>query len=143
VPRVALPSAGDLQGEPRNAAAGTLRAKDPATVAERRLRFFAFDLDTDPDSAETDLDRALRTLGFTAADMRHCADADADAAQTVIAAIEQQRNTLDYDLDGAVLRLADHLMINEGPAYLIPVAVIDHASTSIVDRSKPTQWITA
>jgi DNA ligase (NAD+) len=90
---------------PRNAAAGTLRAKDPAVVAERRLRFFAFDLDTEPDSAETDLDRALRTLGFTAADMRRCADAE--EAQQVITAIEQQRNNLDYDLDGAVLRLAD------------------------------------
>ena len=55
---------------PRNAAAGTLRAKDPATVAERRLRFFAFDLHTEPDSAETDLGSALHTLGFTAADMR-------------------------------------------------------------------------
>src|SRR5215208_7223435 len=31
---------------PRNAAAGTIRAKDPAQVAERRLRFFAFDLDS-------------------------------------------------------------------------------------------------
>ena len=31
---------------PRGAAAGTIRAKDPAVVAERRLRFFAFDLDT-------------------------------------------------------------------------------------------------
>jgi DNA ligase (NAD+) len=90
---------------PRNAAAGTLRAKDPAAVAERRLRFFAFDLHTDPDSAETGLDDALRTLGFTAADMRRCADAE--AAQAVISAIEQQRNDLDYDLDGAVLRLAD------------------------------------
>jgi DNA ligase (NAD+) len=90
---------------PRNAAAGTLRAKDPATVAGRRLQFFAFDLYTDPDSAETDLDGALRTLGFTAADMQHCADAE--AAQEVITAIEQQRNNLDYDLDGAVLRLAD------------------------------------
>ena len=30
---------------PRNAAAGTVRAKDPAAVAERRLHFFAFDLD--------------------------------------------------------------------------------------------------
>jgi DNA ligase (NAD+) len=90
---------------PRSAAAGTLRAKDPAAVAERRLRFFAFDLHTDPDSAETGLDDALRTLGFTAADMRRCADAE--AAQAVISAIEQQRNDLDYDLDGAVLRLAD------------------------------------
>lgn len=92
---------------PRNAAAGTLRAKDPATVAGRRLRFFAFDLatSTEAESTDTDLDRALRTIGFTAADMRRCADAD--AAQQAIAAIEQQRNDLDYDLDGAVLRLAD------------------------------------
>ncbi|HEX6340842.1 NAD-dependent DNA ligase LigA [Umezawaea sp.] len=88
---------------PRNAAAGTLRAKDPATVAERRLTFFAFDLDAE--AAEADLERALTVLGFTAADMRHCADAD--AAQAVITTIEQRRNELDYDLDGAVLRLAD------------------------------------
>lgn len=101
---------------PRNAAAGTLRAKDPATVAGRRLRFFAFDLDTadstdsadsadSADSTDSDLGSALHTIGFTAADMRHCADAQ--AAQQAITAIEQQRNDLDYDLDGAVLRLAD------------------------------------
>jgi len=90
---------------PRNAAAGTLRAKDPATVAERRLQFLAFDLLSDPDNTDADLDRALQTLGFTVADMRHCDDAA--AAQAVITTIEQQRNDLDYDLDGAVLRLAD------------------------------------
>jgi DNA ligase (NAD+) len=90
---------------PRNAAAGTLRAKDPATVAERRLQFFAFDLLSDRDSTDADLERALQTMGFTVADMRHCDDAA--AAQAVITTIEQQRNELDYDLDGAVLRLAD------------------------------------
>ncbi|MCS7477694.1 NAD-dependent DNA ligase LigA [Umezawaea endophytica] len=90
---------------PRNAAAGTLRAKDPATVSERRQQFFAFDLTTEPDAAETDLHVALTTLGFAVADMRHCDDAE--AAQEVISAIEAQRNDLDYDLDGAVLRLAD------------------------------------
>jgi DNA ligase (NAD+) len=89
---------------PRGAAAGTLRAKDPAVVAERRLRFFAFDLDT-TDGAHADLEAALRTLGFDAADMRHCDDAA--AAQAVIGEIEATRNELDYDLDGAVLRLAD------------------------------------
>jgi DNA ligase (NAD+) len=88
---------------PRGAAAGTLRAKDPATVAERRLRFFAFDLFAD--STEADLAEGLATLGFTGADMRHCADAE--AAQAVIASIETGRNDLDYDLDGAVLRLAN------------------------------------
>jgi DNA ligase (NAD+) len=89
---------------PRGAAAGTIRAKDPAVVAERRLRFFAFDLYT-ADGAHADLEDALRTLGFDAADMRHCDDAA--AALEVIAAIEAGRGELDYDLDGAVLRLAD------------------------------------
>jgi DNA ligase (NAD+) len=90
---------------PRNAAAGTLRAKDPATVAERRLQFLAFDLLSDRDTTDADLERALQTMGFTVADMRHCDDAA--SAQAVITTIEQQRNDLDYDLDGAVLRLAD------------------------------------
>ena len=89
---------------PRGAAAGTIRAKDPAVVAERRLRFFAFDLDT-ADGVQADVEAALRTLGFEAADMRHCDDAA--AAQEVIGAIEAERAELDYDLDGAVLRLAD------------------------------------
>ncbi|WP_328324676.1 NAD-dependent DNA ligase LigA [Kribbella sp. NBC_00382] len=90
---------------PRNAAAGTLRAKDPATVAERRLQFLAFDLLSDADNTDADLEQALQTLGFTVAEMKHCDDAA--AAQAVITTIEQQRNDLDYDLDGAVLRLAD------------------------------------
>lgn len=89
---------------PRGAAAGTLRAKDPATVAERRLRFFAFDLYAS-DGTASDVEDGLTRLGFQAADMRHCADPA--AAQAVIAEIEAQRNELDYDLDGAVLRLAD------------------------------------
>ncbi|TCC24649.1 NAD-dependent DNA ligase LigA [Kribbella speibonae] len=89
---------------PRNAAAGTLRAKDSATVAERRLQFLAFDLLSETDAA-TDLERALKEMGFTVADMVHCDDAA--AAQEVITSIEQRRNELDYDLDGAVLRLAD------------------------------------
>ena len=66
---------------PRNAAAGTVRAKDPAAVAERRLHFFAFDLDAS-EGAPEDLEEGLKTLGFDAADMRHCDDAA--AAQEVI-----------------------------------------------------------
>ncbi|MFC0437837.1 NAD-dependent DNA ligase LigA, partial [Kutzneria buriramensis] len=90
---------------PRGAAAGTLRAKDPATVAERRLQLFAFDLHTSADGAPADLDQALTTLGLAAADMKVCADAE--QAQAAIAEIEESRNERDYDLDGAVLRLAD------------------------------------
>src|SRR5215207_1166368 len=89
---------------PRGAAAGTVRAKDPKTVAERRLRFFAFDLDA-TDGAHTDLEQALKDLGFGAATMEHCDDAD--AALAAIRGIETTRDELDYDLDGAVMRLAD------------------------------------
>ncbi|MBJ8342541.1 NAD-dependent DNA ligase LigA [Antrihabitans sp. YC3-6] len=90
---------------PRNAAAGTLRAKDPATVAERRLQFFGFDLDTSADAAAVDLEEGLQALGIAGAQMQHCTDAE--QAQAAITAIEQGRNALNYDLDGAVLRLAD------------------------------------
>jgi DNA ligase (NAD+) len=88
---------------PRNAAAGTVRAKDPKAVEGRNLQFFAFDLDAS-DGAATDLEDGLKGLGFAAADMRHCDDAA--AALEVIRRIEAERNELDYDLDGAVLRLA-------------------------------------
>src|SRR5215218_7059419 len=60
---------------PRNAAAGTIRAKDPAQVSERRLRFFAFDLDAG-DAADDDLEQGLRDLGFDAADVRHTTTAE-------------------------------------------------------------------
>src|SRR3954454_13776270 len=89
---------------PRGAAAGTLRAKTPAAVEDRRMRFFAFDLDT-ADAAHADLEEALESLGFEAPEMPHCVNAA--QAQEVIAAIEARRSELDYDLDGAVLRLAD------------------------------------
>ncbi len=94
-------------GVPERVDAPGRGAKDPAVVAERRLRFFAFDLDTaeSPEGTGADLADGLRTLGFTVADMRHCPDAA--AAQAVIGEIEARRNTLDYDLDGAVLRLAN------------------------------------
>ncbi|NGY66357.1 NAD-dependent DNA ligase LigA [Lentzea sp. NEAU-D13] len=90
---------------PRNAAAGTLRAKDPKAVEGRRMQFFAFDLTTEPESADSDLDAGLRKLGFSVADMSHCSSAA--EAQELIEGIEQARNSLDYDLDGAVLRLAN------------------------------------
>ncbi len=89
---------------PRGGAAGTVRAKDPKTVAERRLSFFAFDLDG-AELLHSDLEAALKTLGFAAAQMAHCDDAE--AAQKVIGEIEATRDQLDYDLDGAVIRLAD------------------------------------
>src|ERR1035437_2322424 len=51
---------------PRNAAAGTLRKKDPDLVAERKLSFFAYDVVTkDPTiKSQEDAGNLLRRLGF-------------------------------------------------------------------------------
>ena len=90
---------------PRNAAAGTLVHKSPeACVAEgRTLRFFAFDLDAS-DIGEGDVTVRLRELGFDVPDVF-----EASAPEEVHAAIEEiaeRRPAYDFDIDGAVVRLA-------------------------------------
>jgi DNA ligase (NAD+) len=90
---------------PRNAAAGTLVAKDPATVADRRLAFYAFDVDLPtPAAALSDALTLAATWGFgrPALDLH-----DSVGVQESIDAIEAQRATLPYDIDGAVVRLND------------------------------------
>jgi DNA ligase (NAD+) len=89
---------------PRNGAAGTFRAKDAARVADRRMTFLAFDLVGAPAGAATSPD-ALAELGFVAVPVTPCRDAD--EALAAIAAVELERGGLDYDIDGAVLRLLD------------------------------------
>jgi DNA ligase (NAD+) len=90
---------------PRNAAAGTLVHKSPeACVSEgRTLRFFAFDLDA-PDVGDGDVSAELRELGFEVPDVF-----EAGTAEDVTSAIEQiaeRRTSYDFDIDGAVVRLA-------------------------------------
>ena len=90
---------------PRNAAAGTIRAKDPATVEGARPALLRLRPRLDGRRPRRPRGGAARRSGSTPPT---CATATTpSAAQAVIAAIEAQRNELDYDLDGAVLRLAD------------------------------------
>ncbi len=85
---------------PRSGAAGTLMQKDPeaAAVAGRLLRFYAFGADRDGEALD------LAPLGeFEEATTVVCADGDAVVA--AIAAIGERRAGLDYETDGAVVRL--------------------------------------
>ena len=84
---------------PRNGAAGTLMQKDPeaAAAAGRLLTFFAFGADRDGAAV------AVEPLGIPSAAQVVCDDAD--AVMAAIAAIGARRDTLDYDIDGAVVRL--------------------------------------
>jgi DNA ligase (NAD+) len=88
---------------PRNGAAGTLMQKDPeaAATAGRLLRFFAFGAERNAAHPPTEIDP--EALGIELAHQTICDDADAVIA--AIHAIGERRDKLDYDIDGAVIRL--------------------------------------
>jgi DNA ligase (NAD+) len=97
---------------PRNAAAGALRQLDARLTAQRPLRFFGFQIQLDPDGSER-LDVAtqdgvleqLRAWGVPVnPNRRQCAD-----LQEVLAYIDEAdplRETLDYGIDGVVIKVA-------------------------------------
>lgn len=88
---------------PRNATAGTLRAKDRAKVADRPLTFMPFDLIEDGVTDDV-LDR-VRKLGLDVVDTVQTDDPDEVIAY--MHRIETERQSFDFDLDGVVIRLAD------------------------------------
>jgi DNA ligase (NAD+) len=100
-------SGGKQFANPRNAAAGSLRQKDPAVTAARPLRFLAHgwgELSEPLGTTQTQAVERLRVLGFPIDErFRHCVDADAALAH--YAAIEHGRADLPFDIDGVVYKL--------------------------------------
>ena len=101
---------GKIFANPRNAAAGSLRQKDPAVTAARRLRFFAYSLgEASAPLAATHMDSlaALDAMGFSINPLsRRCADVDALLAS--YAGIGAARSDLGYDIDGVVYKVDRH-----------------------------------
>ncbi len=87
---------------PRSGAAGTLMQKDPeaAAAAGRLLRFFAFGADRDGTPVNVGelgpIDEVATTVGT-----------EGDEVVAAIERIGERRDGLDYDIDGAVVRLHD------------------------------------
>jgi DNA ligase (NAD+) len=92
---------------PRNAAAGTLRTKEPSVVAQRRLDVYAYFLLTQGDYAamgqEQTLD-ALTALGFRVNPHRGRMHTVEEMMQ-FIASAGKRRATLGYDIDGVVFKV--------------------------------------
>jgi DNA ligase (NAD+) len=89
---------------PRNGAAGTLMQKDPEAAAKagRLLRFFAFGAERQvTERRYVDIDP--EDIGIELVHQTICDDADAVIA--AIHAVGERRDALDYDIDGAVIRL--------------------------------------
>ena len=109
----------ELNGEapaknPRNAAAGSLRQKNPKITAERELDIFIFNIQriTDKDlTSHIETLEFLRDLGFhTLPSFVKCANADEIIAE--IERIGNSRGNLPFDIDGAVIK-ADNLAYRE------------------------------
>jgi DNA ligase (NAD+) len=96
-----------LYVNPRNTASGSLRQKDPRITASRPLRFFAYGWGEIGElAADTQMDMVavFGDWGFRVNPlMRRCADVE--EALAAYRAIEKQRATLDYDIDGVVYKV--------------------------------------
>jgi len=103
-----LEDAGDATfANPRNAAAGAVRQKDPAVTARRPLDVFFYHLSHGDAlgfaSYWTTLE-ALRTAGLRTNPLaERCANLD--AVEAYCARLERDRDKLEYDADGAVVKV--------------------------------------
>jgi DNA ligase (NAD+) len=94
---------------PRNAAAGALRQLDPAVTAKRPLRFFAYGVEAGervalPFGTQGDLLEALDGWGLPVNRLaRRCRDLDEVLA--FVHEFDARRATLDYEVDGAVVKV--------------------------------------
>lgn len=95
---------------PRNAAAGSLRQLDPAITANRPLSLFAYTIgETSAPVADTHMGllRSLQDWGFAVNPLiRLCPDVE--SALEFYAQLEQQRDDLDYEIDGVVYKINRH-----------------------------------
>ena len=92
----------------RNAAAGAIRNLDPAVTAARRLDAFFYQVGTMENPPYRDHPGMIAFLtqnGFPTIPLETATDAD--ALEQAVDRMEQKRETLDFLIDGAVIKVAD------------------------------------
>ena len=94
---------------PRNAAAGSLRQKDPTVTAQRELSIFVFNVQRIEGEELTRHDQSLerlRALGFTVSP-DYFRSADMEEIIGFIRDLGERRGELRYPIDGAVVKVND------------------------------------
>lgn len=94
---------------PRNAAAGAIRNLDPAVTASRKLDAFFYDvgyIEGREFSDQQDMLSFLKENGFNVSECELYSDTLEGAIENV-RSVEESRGALDYDIDGAVIKLTD------------------------------------
>ena len=92
---------------PRNAAAGSLRQKDPKLVAQRRLSAFVYHLVATDDvrvASQSQAYEILESMGFPLNPKRDVFEGMA-AVEAFIETIREQRHSLTFDIDGIVIKV--------------------------------------
>ncbi|MFB6308895.1 MAG: NAD-dependent DNA ligase LigA [Haloarculaceae archaeon] len=104
----------DAFANPRNAAAGTLRQLDPSVVAGRPLDIFVFDvLDASFEfDSHADLHERLPAWGLPVTD-RTVVVEDIDAAIDYRDGLLAERDDLNYEIDGVVIKVDDRRACEE------------------------------
>lgn len=97
----------------RNAAAGSIRVLDPKITAKRKLDVFLYYATSGIDvTTQEDALLGLKELGFKVNPyFRHCNNID--EVISFIEEIKEIRDTLDYDIDGIVLKVNDFTSYEE------------------------------
>jgi DNA ligase (NAD+) len=92
---------------PRNAASGGMRQLDPKLTAQRRLSFFAYAVAQGPAlKTQSEALAFLRAAGFAVNDHIEAA-AGVDEIIAFCRRWETARDTLDYEIDGVVIKIDD------------------------------------
>ncbi|WP_110686323.1 NAD-dependent DNA ligase LigA [Salinicola aestuarinus] len=93
---------------PRNAAAGSLRQLDSSIAAQRPLEFCAYQVarleGDDVARSHSDYLARLRTLGFRTSPLLDVVTGDEGVIE-FCRRLGEQRDSLDYDIDGAVIKI--------------------------------------
>jgi DNA ligase (NAD+) len=100
-------SGGKIFANPRNAAAGSLRQKDPSVTAARPLRFFAWgwgELSEPLANTQHEAMKRIEGFGFPVSDLLvRCGSVEAMLAH--YRTIEKERADLPFDIDGVVYKV--------------------------------------
>jgi len=94
---------------PRNSAAGSVRQLDPRITASRKLDLLVYDvMAVEGETLETDIEglEAIRQWGFKTPDRIDRAE-DVDRILEYHARYRDERDDLDYEIDGVVVKLDD------------------------------------
>lgn len=91
----------------RNAVAGAIRNLDPKVTAKRNLDFFAYNINYSKDkqfSSQSEIQEFLKAQGFLTGEYFKVVHS-LNEIQNIINEIDAKRNTLDYLIDGLVIKI--------------------------------------